>query len=114
MTKTKAANVGARMFPPFMGHEMVLLAPGVYGFTRDDPDGALVIPMIIGESPGSGDVARYLNTLPKNRRVIVEACISTRLAAMLERRGFVWRPDATLDPDTHEVVDGLVRGERPA
>jgi hypothetical protein len=92
-----------------MRHEMVLLAPGVYGFTRDDPDGALVIPMIAAEMPGSGDVGRYLDSLPNNRRVIVEAVISIRLAGMLERRGFVWRPDATLDPDTNEIVDGLVR-----
>ena len=114
MTKTKATLVVTRRFPPFMGHELVLLAPGVYGFTLDDPDGALVIPMIVAEYPGSGAVGRYLDTLPTNRRVIVEACISPRLAGMLERRGFVWRPDATVDPDTQEVVDGLVRGERPA
>lgn len=99
-------------FPPFMGHEMVELAPGVFGFTRTEPDGTLVIPMIAAKHPGAGDVGRYLDGLPTNRRIIVEACISIRLAGMLKRRGFVWRPDATWDPDTQEVVDGLVREPR--
>jgi hypothetical protein len=95
--------------PPFLGHEIVYLAPGVFGFTRDDPDGSLVIPMVIAEHEGTGDVGRYLDSLPTNRRIVVEECISMRLAGMLERRGFKEQQAATFDPDTQEMVTGHVR-----
>lgn len=95
--------------PPFLGHEMVDLAPGVFGFTRNDPDGSLVIPMVVAEYEGTGDVGRYLDSLPRDRRVVVEECISLRLAGMLERRGFVEQEAATFDPDTQEWVRGHVR-----
>ncbi len=40
-----------------------------------------------------GDVGRWLDTLPHDRTVVVAAVVSTRLAGMLQRRGFrqqVW------------------------
>jgi hypothetical protein len=93
-----------------MGHPMLPLAPGVHGVTRDDPDGSLVIVMVAAENPGCGDGGRYLDGLPKDRRIVVEACISMRLAKMLERRGFNYILRACVDPDMGEWSDGYVRG----
>ena len=97
-------------FPPFMGQRLVQLAPGVQGITRRDPKGVLVIVLVVAELEGAGDVGRYLDSLPLTEPVIVEACTSPRLAGMLERRGFVWKPVVTFEPLTEETVDGYVRG----
>ena len=96
-------------FPPFMGQDLQPLAAGVWGLTRDDPDGSLVVVMIVAEQEGTGAVGKYLDALPVDRRVIVEACISLRLAGMLERRGFVEQQQACFDPATNEWTDGFVR-----
>jgi len=63
------------------------LASGVRGYTRD-VDGALWIPIIIADDPGSGAVGRYLDSLPRDREVRVPNVFSSRLAGMLMRRGF--------------------------
>ena len=61
-----------------------------------DVDGALYVPIIEAERPGSGDVGRYLDSLPRDRRVVIPNVMSERLAGMLERRGFTltteWAP----------------------
>lgn len=67
------------------------LAPGVYGWTRDLSDGSLEIPSLRAESEGSGAVGRYLDGLPKDRKIVVPLVTNPRLAGMLERRGFVLR-----------------------
>ena len=64
------------------------LAPGVWGYTTATPD-ALYIPIIQAETPGSGDVGRYLDSLPSDRTIRVPNVLSDILAAMLARRGFV-------------------------
>lgn len=63
------------------------LAPGVRGWIRPNPN-ALEIPSIRATNPGAGDVARYLDTLPTDRTVIIPLVTNPKLAAMLERRGF--------------------------
>ena len=63
------------------------LAPGVHGYTVDTPDG-LYVPVIMALEEGSGDVGRYLNALPTNRRVVVPNVMNPRLVGMLIRRGF--------------------------
>jgi hypothetical protein len=63
------------------------LAPGVFGYTVDSPNG-LYVPLVIAKNPGNGDVGRYLDSLPTNRRVIVPDVLNPQLAGMLERRGF--------------------------
>ena len=66
---------------------VVSLAPGVIGYTVDvGPD--LYVPLIEAMKPGSGDVGRYLDSLPIDRRIVVPNVISARLAGMLARRGF--------------------------
>jgi hypothetical protein len=72
------------------------LARGVRGYTLD-VDGDLWLPLISAVSEGSGDVGRYLDSLPEDRDVFVPNCISLRLEGMLRRRGFVaaevWAPE---------------------
>ena len=85
------------------GHE--LLAPGVLGYSVDTPEG-LYIPFIMAARPGAGDVGRFLDSLPLDRRVVVPCVISPLLASMLERRGFVvsveWVEDLQEWCDIHE------------
>ena len=64
-----------------------LIAPGVRGDVHDTPAG-LYIPIIFAEREGGGDVGRYLDALPRDRRVVFPCVISVRLAGMLVRRGF--------------------------
>ena len=63
------------------------LAPGVSGYTSEVGE-ALLVPVIIADKEGNGDVGRYLDTLPRDRWVIFPTVLSARLAGMLERRGF--------------------------
>jgi hypothetical protein len=73
--------------------EEPLIGEGVRGTAFDMPDG-VYIPLIRAENPGTGDVARFLDALPKDRRVVFPNVVSSKLQAMLERRGFVsdWDP----------------------
>lgn len=64
------------------------LAPGVRGYTVDLGERGLYVPLIEAENPGSGDVGRYLDSLPRDRRVVVPNVVSARLLGMLQRRGF--------------------------
>lgn len=80
----------ARMSPEAVSLEMgeQLLAPGVYGHLFDTPNG-VYIPVITAANPGSGEVGRFLNSLPKNRAVKFATVMSPVLRGMLRRRGFV-------------------------
>lgn len=88
-----------------------LLAPGVAGYTVDMPDGGLNIPWIRAVVPGSGDVGRYLDSLPQDRRIFFPCILSERLAEMLVRRGF--RPAQHYSEDFGEWVGGLERSPEP-
>lgn len=68
------------------------IAPGVFVASNQD-DGWLNITFVVAESEGSGDVGRWLDTLPRDRPVKVVNVISERLAGMLRRRGFVEQGD---------------------
>lgn len=70
------------------GHEP-RLALGVRGYTVWSGD-ALYVPLIMAEEPGNGDVARYLDSLPRDRCVKFPNVLSSKLAQMLVRRGFVF------------------------
>lgn len=63
------------------------LAPGVRGYTVEQ-NGELYVPLIIADRPGSGDVGRYLDSLPRDRTVKFPNVLSERLEQMLLRRGF--------------------------
>ncbi len=64
------------------------IAPGVVGYTMERPE-ALYIPFIQAVREGSGDVGRFLNSLPMTQTIRVPNVVSSRLEGMLKRRGFV-------------------------
>ncbi len=64
------------------------LADGVFGYTVEDGD-SVYIPILWSENPEQGNVSRYLDSLPTDRRVVFPSVISGRLRGALERRGFV-------------------------
>jgi hypothetical protein len=72
------------------------LAPGVRGIAFDTPTG-IYIPLVRAEQRGAGAVSRFLDSLPKDRRVVFPCVISRRLGEMLLRRGFF----LGLEEDTH-------------
>jgi hypothetical protein len=86
------------------------LAPGVRGYTVD-VDGALYIPIIEADTPGIGDVSRYLDSLPRDRTVKVPCVISDRLRDMLARRSFV--PSQEWSAEHGEHVEVFVREPVP-
>jgi hypothetical protein len=71
----------------FMPGEEPLVSPGVRALVFETPEG-VYIPFIAAEREGAGDVGRYLDALPTDRRIVFPTVISARLRGMLERRGF--------------------------
>jgi hypothetical protein len=84
-----------RIAPELMPY-LERLAPGVIGYAIEYAH-ELWIPVIHAEKEHEGDVARYLDTLPLNRRVVIPNVINPVLAGMLERRGFTLRDVAMHD-----------------
>lgn len=82
------------------------LAPGVHGWLFDTPDG-IYIPIINADHPGSGDVGRFLDSLPKDRAVKFPTVLSAVLRGMLLRRGFV--DDVEYSEEHGGEVDVMVR-----
>lgn len=67
----------------------VEVAPGVMAVAYPSGWGDhLRITWVSALRPGSGDVGRWLDSLPVNRTVWVSAVVSPRFAGMLARRGF--------------------------
>jgi hypothetical protein len=87
-----------------------MLAPGVRGVLFDTAEG-IYIPFIVAEREGSGDVGRYLDSLPRDRRVVFPTVISRRLAGMLARRGF--REAVDYSEEFHSYVDIFERKAVP-
>lgn len=83
------------------------LAPGVFGYNADMGEKGLYVPWIQAEHEGSGDVGRYLDRLPRDRRVVFPTILSARLAGMLARRGFV--PGQEWADEVGEWVDLMER-----
>lgn len=77
------------------------LAPGVEGLAIQF-DGVFELGGIRAIREGDGSVGRYLDGLPRDLTVIVPYVTSSRLAGMLERRGF--RNQRRYDP-TIGVMD---------
>ncbi len=63
------------------------IAPGVKAVVVEDTDG-FYVPVISAENPGSGDVSRFLDALPRDVRIVFSTVLSPKLAEMLQRRGF--------------------------
>ena len=88
--------------------ELDLLGPGVRGYAQEHR-GELWVSVVWAEREGSGDVGRWLDTLPKDRTVVFSRVLSARLAGMLDRRGF--RPEVVLADvqGGQEVLETYVR-----
>lgn len=82
------------------------IAPGVRGVVFDTGNG-IYVPLVSAERPGSGDVAKWLDGLPRDRRVVFPNVISARLAEMLRKRGFVETTEFA--PEFGEHVDIMER-----
>lgn len=95
------------MIDPLADEGLRELAPGVMGYTFDT-DGGLYIPVINAQDPGSGQVAAYLDSLPRDRRVVFPNVLHPRLEEMLQRRGFTLTWEWAEDFD--EWVDVYERG----
>lgn len=67
--------------------EEPVLGPGVRGTAFDTPKG-IYIPLISADREGSGNVSAFLDSLPADRRVVFPCVINSKLAGMLQRRGF--------------------------
>lgn len=84
-----------------------VIGVGVRGAAFDLPTG-IYIPLIRAEREGSGDVGRFLDALPRDRRVVFPGVISQRLRGMLERRGFVNAVE-----DGYELMERRPEGSAP-
>jgi hypothetical protein len=84
------------------------LAPGVHGVIEERSDG-LYVPLIVADHPGHGDVGRYLNSLPHDRKVVVPMVVNERLRGMLARRGFVRR--IVYEPVIEQYIEVFVRDQ---
>lgn len=84
------------------------IAPGVWGYTMEE-EGALWIPVLVAERPGQGNVGRYLDSLPRDRTIKVPNVLSSRLAGMLARRGFMACEEACQIDGVAECVEIWVR-----
>ena len=78
------------------------LATGVRGVLFETEEG-IYIPWISADREGSGHVGRYLDSLPRDHRVVFPTVISRRLAGMLRRRGF--HETTEYAPEFGELVD---------
>ena len=90
MTITHWSRVGESVVP---GQEPEI-APGVHGIAFDMTSG-IYIAMVRASQEGNGDVSRFLDGLPRDRRVVFPNVIHTRLHRMLQKRGFrvAWDPE---------------------
>lgn len=80
------------------------LAPGVQGYTMRDSYGALYVPVVISDSPGEGNVSRFIDDLLAKEQIIKFPCvINSKLEEMLKRRGFSLEME--YDETTEEFVD---------
>jgi len=64
------------------------LAPDVWGYTVDCGDKGLYVPLVSTTKPGEGRVGLYIDSLPRDRRVVFPNVLSPILKGMLIRRGF--------------------------
>lgn len=63
--------------------------PGIEGYMVDMGDQGVYVPVIISTYRGQGNVSRFLDELKQRPLVKIPNVMSSQLAQMLERRGFV-------------------------
>lgn len=84
-----------------------VVADGVLAHVVDRGKWIEVRAVMAGGPRIPGAVGRWLDTLPRDRKVVVPAVVSRRLAGMLSRRGFearVWWDDTLSMEDEGAMV----------
>lgn len=84
-----------------------VVADGVLAHVVDRGKWVEVRSVMAGGPRVPGAVGRWLDSLPRDRKVVVPAVVSGRLAGMLTRRGFeprVWWDDALMMEDEGAMV----------
>lgn len=79
------------------------LAPGVFGYAIE-VDGAIYIPLVESVEKGEGNVGRFLDGLDKSKVWKFPNVISSKLAGMLQRRGFKPVREWAEDMGEHVIV----------
>lgn len=87
------------------------LAEGVRGFAFDTLNG-IYITAVHADKIGSGHVSKFLDSLPKNRRVVFPVVVNAKLRDMLIRRGYVERWEIG-DHEDIPVMERRADGEKP-
>jgi hypothetical protein len=84
---------------------------GVLAYVETLSSGGLIVRGVLaGEPRIPGAVGRWLDTLPRDRPVVVPAVVSPRLAGMLYRRGF--RNHLWMDPGIGFDNAAMIRAAR--
>lgn len=83
------------------------IGPDVMGYTVDLAERGLYVPLVEATNPGNGDVGRFIDSLPTDRRIVFPNVISAKLEGMLRRRGY--HDDKEYSEDFAEWVHLLVR-----
>lgn len=86
-----------------MREASVPVADGVLAHVQDQGSSLIVRAVLAGRPRIPGAVGRWLSSLYGERPVVVPAVVSSRLAGMLDRRGF--RRQTWWDPWTNMFVD---------
>jgi hypothetical protein len=87
-----------------------LVAPGVRAIMFDVPEG-IYVPFVMAASQGAGDVGRWLDGLPPDRRIVFPSVLSARLRGMLQRRGY--QQGTEFAPEFGEHVEIYFRSPEP-
>lgn len=83
--------------------DLVLLGVGVEGVkVLSDDEDVTYFPIIMATKPGSGDVGRWLDALPKHKTYRIPGVINAKLAGMLTRRG--WKQIQEFAPEFGEFM----------
>lgn len=66
-----------------------VIGPSVHGEIVERAD-AVFLNIIVAQHPGRGDGGRFLDSLPRDKRIIVTCVLSEVLIGMLQRRGYAY------------------------
>lgn len=76
------------LFKEFFG-DLPEISNGVFGDIVERGD-YIFINIVWSAVEGQGNVGRWLNSLPTNKKIVVPAVVSAKFAGMLRRRGFIY------------------------
>ena len=62
--------------------------------------------MVFSDRPGEGNMGKFLDSLPRDRRVVFPTVVNSVLEGMLARRGFA-RGTEVYQGDLYEIMERL-------